>query len=272
MKREIVIVGMGPGPVKYLTEEAREVLFGAREIYFRTSRHPVYTWLRGEGKDCVSFDPLYAVPGVTYDKVYQIISRTLLKAAESGQVVFALPGNPAVFEKTPVWLREDAGKMEIEVRMVAGLSFLELIYQELRLDPEAGVQIINGFNFGYHGDYPFTAKLGLLIGQVGFPTEKDPSAGSNNVPAITRALRKKFPASHPVTLVWSSGLPDYEVRSLTVPLRDLPGVKDFERSLASLYVPPIRPPWEWVNDKGGTKKARKKRRPAGAAKGSPKRK
>jgi len=256
-----------------LTQEARDVLLGAKEIYFRASDHPVYQWLRRRGKDCVSFDPLYAVPGVTYDKVYRTIISALIKAARKSRVVYALPGNPVVFEKTPAWLKEEAGGQGVAVRIVAGLSFLELAYQALEIDPEAGVQILNGFNFGYYGDYPFTEKLGLLIGQVGFPTGKNPSAGDSNAAAITRALLNKFPADHPVTLVWSSGMPDYEVRTHTVPLKGLPAVKEYVRSLATLYVPPVRPPWEWVKKRAPRKGEKEfNRQAAKTAKGSPRKK
>ena len=112
MGGEIIVVGMGPGPVKYLTREASDLLLAEDEIYFRMSGHPVYDWLRGRGKECVSFDPLYGQPGITYDKVYRLITRTLVKAAsKKGRVVYALPGNPVVFEKTPFWMRDDAGPL-----------------------------------------------------------------------------------------------------------------------------------------------------------------
>lgn len=255
MKGEIIIVGMGPGPVKFLTHEAKDILLAEQEIYFRMSRHPVYQWLRGYGIDCISFDPLYALPGVTYDKVYRIINKTLIMlAASRGKVVYALPGNPVVFEKTPVWMREEAAKEGVSVRVVIGLSFLEVLYHDLEIDPEAGLQVINGFNFGFYGDYPFTEKLGLLIGQVGFPTEKNPSAGNNNVEAIMKALLKKFPPDHPVTLVWSTGMPAYENRKATFALADLPKQKGYVRNLATLYVPPIKPPWEWVKKSPADKK------------------
>jgi tetrapyrrole methylase family protein/MazG family protein len=250
MSSEIIVVGMGPGPVKFLTQEATDILLAEKEIYFRVGDHPVYHWLRDQGKDCISFEPIYAQPGITYDKVYQTINKTLVKAAgQSGRVVYALPGNPVVFEKTPERLRAEAGD-EVSIRIVAGLSFLEVIYQELEIDPEAGLQIINGFNFGYYGDYPFTEKLGLLIGQVGFPTENDPSAAeTNNAGAIMNSLIKKFPPDHEVTLIWSTGLPDYRNEKRSFPLADLDKQSGFVRSLASLYVPPIKPPWEWVSKK-----------------------
>jgi uncharacterized protein YabN with tetrapyrrole methylase and pyrophosphatase domain len=56
MKDEIIVVGMGPGPVKYLTQEARDLLLATEQVYFRFSGHPVYRWLREQGKECLCFD------------------------------------------------------------------------------------------------------------------------------------------------------------------------------------------------------------------------
>jgi tetrapyrrole methylase family protein / MazG family protein len=252
MGAEIVVVGLGPGPVKYLTGEARETLLAERELYFRVVDHPVALWLREEGRDIVSFDPLYAAPGMSYEKVYRTIVATLIKTAQrSGRAVYGVPGHPFVFEKTPRWLRARGAEAGVAVRTVAGLSFLEQAYGELGIDPEEGLQVLNGFNFGSYGDYPFTEKLGLLIGQVGFPTASDPTRGDNNVGALMAALRRKFPADHPVTLLWSSGMPDYINHTRTFPLGELQDQSGFVRHLASLYVPPIKPPWEWVSNSKG---------------------
>jgi tetrapyrrole methylase family protein / MazG family protein len=250
MGGEVVVVGLGPGPIKYLTTEAMATLLAERELYFRVSDHPAAQWLREQGRDIVSFDPLYAAPGMTYEKVYETIVATLIKTAQQrGRAVYAVPGHPLVFEKTPRWLARRGGPAGVRVRTVAGLSFLEQAYAELMIDPEEGLQILNGFNFGVYGDYPFTEKLGLLIGQVGLPLTNDPTGSSNNVGAVMAALLRKFPADHPVTLLWSTGMPDYESRTRTFPLGELVAQADFERHLASLYVPPIKPPWEWVRKK-----------------------
>jgi tetrapyrrole methylase family protein/MazG family protein len=260
MKGEIVVVGGGPGPVKHLTWEARDILLAERELFFRVCDHPVHAWLREQGKEVVSFDPLYHEPGISYEKVYEIIVRTLLAAArQKGRVVYVVPGHPYVFEKTPRRLLA-ASEGEVAVRVVPGLSFLEATYAELSLDPEEGLQIINGFNFGYYGEYPFTERLGLLIGQVGFPTTSNPAGPDSNAGAIMRALLAKFPPQHRVTLVWSTGMPEYRNQRRTLALAELADQSGFDRHLASLYVPPLRPPWEGLKKKRQVRKRKAPKR------------
>jgi len=249
MGNEIIVVGMGPGPVKYLTQEARDVLLAEQEIFFRLSVHPVYQWLRDQGKDCVSFDALYNQSGISYERIYKTINQALVKTAKKqGRAVYALPGHPYVFEKTPRMLRQAAHPQGVEVKVVTGLSFIEMIYQELEIDPEEGLQIINACGFSAYGDYPFTEKLPLLIGQVGLPAELDPTGQESNVQATARALLKKFPPDHKVTLIWSKGMPDYENETRTFKLADLPEQSGYVPFLATLYVPPIKPPWESARD------------------------
>ncbi|MFO8057836.1 MAG: SAM-dependent methyltransferase [bacterium] len=247
MAQEILVVGMGPGPVGQLTREAAEVLLKEKEVYFRFSAHPVFEWLREEGKECYSFDYLYSVPGMTYNKVYKTILETLIKSAKKfGRVVYALPGNPCVFETTPRWLRDRTGE-EVSVRVIPGMSFLEIMYLELEIDPEEGLQILNASGFGHYGDYPYTEKLGLLIGQIGLPSENAPSSRNKNAEAVADSLLKKFPPDHRVTLFWSEGMPDYKNVTRTFPLSELKEQTGYIEHLASLYVPPVKPPWENIS-------------------------
>ncbi len=250
MDNEIIVVGMGPGPVKYLTLEAYELLLDTEQVFFRFSGHPVHIYLKEQGKECLSFDYLYHQPGISYDRIYKTIDQALVKSAKLyGKVVYALPGNPYVFELTPKWLKTMAEEEGVSVRIVPGMSFLEELYVDLEVDPEAGLQILNACAFSYYGDYPFTEKLGLLIGQVGLPPGLNPRDSTDNVRALTHCLLKKFPPDHSVTLIWSSGMPDYVNTQRTFPLAELPEQSGFTKILATLYVPPIQPPWEWAKEK-----------------------
>lgn len=248
---EVLIVGMGPGPVRQLTIEAREALLEATEIFFRFSAHPVCHWLQEEGRDCVCFDYLYAQPGIRYENIYRTINLALVKVAKKqGRSVYALPGNPAVFEKTTRWLKKLAGDEGVEVKTIVGMSFLEPLYLELDLDPEEGVQVLNASAFSHYGEYPFTEKLGLIIGQVGLPSSMNPGGGDTNAGDVAAALLKKYPQDHPVTLAWSTGMPDYENKRMSFPLFELVRLSGYVKHLATLYVPPVKPPWEGLSARG----------------------
>src|SRR5215469_1248118 len=97
----ITIVGLGPGPLLLLTKEAEGELLSAGKIFFRTGAHPVYNWLKQQGKHVVSFDKLYDSPWKNPGDVYEFMVSALLKELElSGKVTFALPGSPVFLEDT----------------------------------------------------------------------------------------------------------------------------------------------------------------------------
>jgi tetrapyrrole methylase family protein/MazG family protein len=66
-------------------------------------------------------------------------------AEEDGEVVYAVPGSPYVLERSVRHLLADP---RVDVRIVPGLSFLDLAYGRLGIDPvEAGVRLVDGHEF-----------------------------------------------------------------------------------------------------------------------------
>ncbi len=141
----VTVVGLGPGGPAYLSEAAREALLGAEVAYLRTSRHP-----SAEGIGHLhSFDHHYD-EAKTFDQVYERIVEELVEAAirestEGRSVVYGVPGSPLVAEATVELLRRDS---RVEVEIVPALSFLDLAWAALGIDPlAAGVQLCDGTRF-----------------------------------------------------------------------------------------------------------------------------
>ena len=90
----ITAVGVGPGATSYLTMEVEAELLRADKIFFRTGAHPVYEWLRGQGKHLVSFDKLYDTRRNPRD-IYEFMVAALFKEVTfRGKAVYAVPGSP----------------------------------------------------------------------------------------------------------------------------------------------------------------------------------
>jgi tetrapyrrole methylase family protein/MazG family protein len=138
------VVGLGPGGPEYLSETARAVLLGADVAFLRTSRHP-----SAEGIGRPSFDHHYD-EAPTFDEVYRRIVEDLVEAAvaesaEGRGVAYGVPGSPLVAEATVELLRRDP---RVEVEIVPALSFLDLAWAVLGIDPlAAGVQLCDGTRF-----------------------------------------------------------------------------------------------------------------------------
>jgi tetrapyrrole methylase family protein/MazG family protein len=126
----VVAVGLGPAGPELVTVAARRAIDEASIRFVRTSRHPAAAVVPGAS----SFDQLYESAS-RFEDVYRAIVEALVAAAiDHGQVLYAVPGSPRVAEATVELLAAD---QRVELEVVAGLSFLELVWDRLGIDPLA---------------------------------------------------------------------------------------------------------------------------------------
>jgi tetrapyrrole methylase family protein/MazG family protein len=137
----VVVVGLGPAGPDLLTAATVEALATIGHRYLRTTRHPAASAVAG----AVSFDSVYEA-AASLDEVYAGIVDALAEAAtEHGTVLYAVPGSPLVAERTVELLRADD---RVEVRLLPSMSFLDLAWVALGIDPVAeGVRTVDGRRF-----------------------------------------------------------------------------------------------------------------------------
>lgn len=142
MRPRVVVVGLGPAGPEHVTEGTRAALDRIAHRFVRTERHPITV------PGARSFDFLYE-RHETLEGVYAGIVGALFEAAEEhGEVVYAVPGSPLVAERTVELLRDAAAAGRVEVEVLPGLSFLDLVWSRLRVDPvAAGVRVVDGHRF-----------------------------------------------------------------------------------------------------------------------------
>ncbi len=139
----VVVVGLGPAGVDLLLPAARAALERVPVRYVRTARHPAVDQLALEGLVLEPLDLLYD-SGDDLDTVYAAIAaRVVAVAQEHGEVVYAVPGSPSVAERTVVLLR-GAG---IDIEIVPGLSFADLAWNRLGIDPMTGARVVDARTF-----------------------------------------------------------------------------------------------------------------------------
>jgi tetrapyrrole methylase family protein/MazG family protein len=135
----ITVVGLGPAGPEFLTGTARELVAGGGTTFLRTARHPAAAALSGY----VAFDPIYE-SAATFAEVYAAIVEELVEAATAQApepVTYAVPGSPLVAERTVELLRGDP---RVEVTVIPALSFLDLAWERLGIDPlGAGVRLVD---------------------------------------------------------------------------------------------------------------------------------
>jgi tetrapyrrole methylase family protein/MazG family protein len=221
----ITVVGLGPGSSKYLTREGWEVLSAATDIYVRTEHHPAISDLP-EGPTLHGLDYIYQSEQ-DFDSVYRRIVDLLLELGQEGEIIYAVPGNPFVGESTVTSLIKDAASVQIPIKIVAGLSFIEPALSALGIDALDGLQIYDALSVA-ESYYPsLHADQAILLGQV----YNRFIAGE-----VKQSLATIYPDEHQVALIHKAGEADEVVEYLPLYKIDRSNHISY---LTSLFIPAL---------------------------------
>jgi tetrapyrrole methylase family protein/MazG family protein len=139
----VVVVGLGPAGADLVLPAARAALDRITTRFTRTSRHPAVDELVAEGIAFESLDRCYEAEP-TIERTYEAIVDVLVEAAHrEGEVVYAVPGNPVVAERTTELLHD----RDVDVYVVPGLSFVDLAWSRLGIDPLHGTRVVDAHEF-----------------------------------------------------------------------------------------------------------------------------
>jgi tetrapyrrole methylase family protein/MazG family protein len=144
MSSHIIVVGLGPAGLDRLPPATLDRLRDpAATVILRTGEHPAATELEAMRR-VVSCDDLYeAAPD--FEALYEAIVARVLDHGDAGTVVYAVPGSAVVGERSARMLVKAGQAAGHEVLVLAGESFLDLVFARVALDPIAdGVQIVDG--------------------------------------------------------------------------------------------------------------------------------
>lgn len=217
----IHIVGLGPGNAEALTLGAWKALH-EYPVYLRTKAHPTVARLEEEGLKYVAFDHYYEEKE-TFEEVYGAMAQEVLLRAQEGDLVYAVPGHPLVAEKSVSLLLEACTERGIPHRIHPAVSFVDTVLEELRLDPIAGVRIVDALDIDNISP-DFTQ--GMIITQV---------YSAYVAGQVKLALGRYLEDEDEVVFIRAAGTPEASIR--TLPLYALDRQKDIDH-LTSVYLPP----------------------------------
>jgi tetrapyrrole methylase family protein/MazG family protein len=220
VKPTVVVVGLGPAGPDLLTTATVDALAATPHRYLRTARHPAAVAVT----DATSFDPLYE-SAATLDEVYAGIVDALAEAAaEHGTVLYAVPGSPLVAERAVELL---LGDDRVDVRLLPALSFVDLAWAALGVDPvAAGVRMVDGRRFAVEA----AGERGpLLVAQC----------DTRQVLSDIKLALDDAGDPFEVTVLQRLGLAEQSVTTIAWPDLDRTVEPDH---LTSLYLPSAAPP------------------------------
>ncbi|GAB4519868.1 MAG: nucleoside triphosphate pyrophosphohydrolase [Anaerolineae bacterium] len=229
---KLTIVGLGPGELDDLSRKAWRVLKQARVVYLRTTHHQCVPCLPQNDaitRDAItyhSFDSLYEAHD-RFEDVYSAIVETLLAAAQTADVVYAVPGDPMVGESTTQRLLKAAPEAGIEVEIVNGISFIEPMLRLAGIDALDGLQIFDGLEIAAMHHPPINPDMPALVGQV-----YSRHVASN----VKLTLMNQYPDDFRVKLIHGAGTDHVIVEDL--PLYEIDRSAQIQH-MTSLYVPAL---------------------------------
>lgn len=228
VRGSIKVVGLGPGDFGCITMESWELIRQAEHLWLRTAKHPTVPVLAERGIKFATYDSFYE-EAADFDRLYRRIADDLISRAQSGlDIVYAVPGSPMVAEKTVVLLRERVAALAgteqaVELTILPGMSFVEVLYSRLGIDPIEGLTIIDAEDIDR---LPVDMPTGLVVTQV----------YSRQTASDTKlSLMELLPDEYPVTYIHRLGLPEESLRE--IPLYELDRQPDIDY-LTSLYIRP----------------------------------
>ena len=203
----VVVVGLGPGGADLLLPQARVALVAADRRLVRTARHPAVADLTTDG---IALEPLDAIydDAEDLDEVYPRIAEAVVRAAvdagPDSTVAYAVPGNPVVAERSVAEVRRRCGAAGVDCAVVPGLSFADLAWARLGVDPMSGARVVDGRSLDTEA-----LEAG---GPVLFAQTDDEFVLSD----LKLALLERLPADATVTVLARLGLPDEDVRDVAL--------------------------------------------------------
>jgi len=241
----VIAVGLGPAGPELTDPRTRSFLLeqassNGEAVFLRTKVHPAAAGL----EHLNSFDELYE-QAKDFPSLYAaIVDKLVENASRFGQVVYATPGSPLVAETTIELLRQ---RDEVEVEIWPALSFLDLAWLRLGIDPVAlGARLVDAACF----DAALSIPEPSSSGQVDLGFLQSPSVAGEAGPFLvtqvwSRSLLSSVklalepPEQTSVTVLARLGLPDEEI--FEVPWEELDRVVTPDH-LSSLWIPRRREP------------------------------
>lgn len=229
MPGSLTIIGLGPARADQTTNEAvarlREAeADGSRAHGFGHARRIV-----AEIAPALNVTPLetfFLDATMERQAAYREMARALLADAfvKGLDVIYLSPGSPLFLDAIVFYIRRYCSAESLPLRFIHGLSFVDMVLDRVFWTGRGGLQIHAAPNVA-RGLVELSPDVPALLYQLGefTPTLEvyDTSRSIELLGPLRDRLSEKYPATHPVTILYSSGTPEYRSLARQVELDEL---------------------------------------------------
>jgi precorrin-2 methylase len=237
------VVGTGIALVAHTTAEALACLERAEKLFYLVTDPATEAWLRRLNPTAESLEDAYAEGKPRY-RSYQDMTARIVNAVRAGrQVCAAFYGHPGVFVNASHAAIRRVRRLGLPARMLPGISADACLFADLGVNPgDVGCQSYEATDFLAYRRR-FDSASALILWQAGALGESSVRKGMACRPerlrALTKYLRRYYPARHPVVLYEASQFPICDPLVTRIPLGKLPETPVM--AMTTIYIPPRRP-------------------------------
>ena len=240
---DIWIAGLGIATAVEWTREVEQAIRASREVLYLDTGVATRACLAGLCPRVTSlYEGNYSEERWRESGYERMASRVLEAALDHAPVTFAIHGHPLIAAHPPFLVMERARALGLRVCVLPGVSAIDTILADLRLDP-----VLHGFQIYEATDLllrrrPLQADVPALIWQIG-PLETCLHTERRSRPErfarFVQHLRLYYPARHEVVAIYCSPHPLLAPNILRFALEDMGRHAAEIHSGFSLYVPPV---------------------------------
>jgi hypothetical protein len=240
---DIRIAGLGLQTVGQVTREVEQAIRGSREVLFVDTGVATQTYLETLCPRVTSlYEESYANERLRVSAYEHMAARVVEAALDHAPVTFAIHGHPFVAASPPFLVLELASALDLRVEVLPGISAMDAIFADLRLDPVVhGVQMYEATDLLLRGR-PLQPDVPVILWQIGVLETCLHSRQVSRPERFSRLvayLQQFYPARHEVAAIYCSPHPVVPAHILRFALEDMGEHAQEIHSGFSLYVPPV---------------------------------
>jgi uncharacterized protein YabN with tetrapyrrole methylase and pyrophosphatase domain len=225
-KGSLIVVGTGISVAGQMTIAARSHIENADIVFMGIMNKVGEHMVTKLNPNCISLDDLYEEGksrALTYS---QMADRIVMSVVEGNKVCVAFYGHPGVFVTPSHEAIRRVRAMNLEAKMLPGVSAEDCLIADLGLDPSRfGCQSYEATQFLFR-DYHIDPHMTQIIWQIGLAGEAtlsvlDASHSQSGLAMLADILAEHYPADHELIIYEAATLPLYEPKVEKVLLREL---------------------------------------------------
>jgi hypothetical protein len=239
---DIWIAGLGVRAVNQVTREVELALRSSRQVLYLDAGVATRTYLESLCPRVKSlYEQSYAEGRPRVDGYEHMAICVIQAALENPPVTFAIHGHPLVAVHAPFLVLEMANALELHVEILPGISSLDTLFADLRIDPVIhGVQMYEATDLLLRRR-PLQNDVPAIIWQIG-PLETALHSLRVSRPErfsrFVAHLRQFYPEQHRVIAIYCSPHPLMPPEILPFALTDMGKHAERLHGGFTLYVPP----------------------------------